>query len=55
MHIFQGVTKADHVEVVITGHEPKEAFFELCDYITETKKIKHPYDKGVCARIGIEK
>ena len=48
-------TKADNLEVVITGHEPKSDFFELCDYITEIKKIKHPFDKGVCARIGIEK
>jgi cob(I)alamin adenosyltransferase len=47
--------KADNLEVVITGHCPKEDFFELCDYITEIKKIKHPYDKGVCARTGIEK
>ncbi len=48
-------TKADDLEVVITGHCPKQELFELCDYITEMKKIKHPYDQGVFARIGIEK
>ena len=48
-------TKPEGLEVVITGHHPKDDFFELCDYITEIKKIKHPYDKGICARIGIEK
>lgn len=48
-------SKAESLEVVITGHNPKEDFFELCDYITEIKKIKHPFDKGICARIGIEK
>lgn len=44
-----------HLEVVMTGHNPKEEIFELCDYVTEIKKIKHPYDKGVQGRIGIEK
>ena len=48
-------TKADGLEVVITGHHPKPEFLELCDYVTEMKKIKHPFDQGVCARIGIEK
>jgi cob(I)alamin adenosyltransferase len=47
--------KSENLEVVITGHNPKEDFFDLCDYITEIKKIKHPFDKGICARMGIEK
>ncbi len=44
-----------NLEVVMTGHNPKDEIFELCDYITEIKKIKHPYDKGIQSRIGIEK
>ncbi|MBF1324572.1 MAG: cob(I)yrinic acid a,c-diamide adenosyltransferase, partial [Megasphaera micronuciformis] len=24
------------------------------DYVSEIKKIKHPFDKGVEARVGIE-
>ncbi|HBN81536.1 MAG TPA: cob(I)yrinic acid a,c-diamide adenosyltransferase [Ruminococcaceae bacterium] len=42
-------------EVVITGHRPDPAFFEFCDYITEMKKIRHPFDRGIRARDGIEK
>lgn len=42
-------------EVVITGHNPKPEWFELCDYVTEMKKIQHPFDKGIRARDGIEK
>lgn len=42
------------VEVVITGREPAEIFLELADYITEMKCIRHPYDKGIPARRGIE-
>ncbi|MCH5303254.1 MAG: cob(I)yrinic acid a,c-diamide adenosyltransferase [Ruminococcus sp.] len=43
-----------NLEVVMTGHNPPEKFLELADYITEMKKIRHPYDKGVSARFGIE-
>ncbi|MEG0754568.1 MAG: cob(I)yrinic acid a,c-diamide adenosyltransferase [Angelakisella sp.] len=27
---------------------------ELADYVTEMKKVKHPFDKGVKLRKGIE-
>ena len=29
-------------------------FCERADYISEIKKIKHPYDKGIVAREGID-
>ncbi len=41
-------------EYVITGHTKIEPLFEKADYITEFKKIRHPYDNGVSARRGIE-
>lgn len=47
--------KPSSLEVVLTGRDPSEELIELADYITEMKKIKHPYDKGVKARSGIEK
>lgn len=43
-----------NLEVVLTGHNPPEKILALADYITEMKKIRHPYDKGVQARFGIE-
>ncbi len=43
-----------NIEVVMTGHNPSERILGLADYVTEMKKIKHPYDKGVQARFGIE-
>ena len=42
------------MEVVLTGHNPPKGILELADYITEMKKIRHPYDKGVQARFAIE-
>ena len=41
-------------ELVLTGRDPHEWFTERADYITEMKKVKHPYDKGITAREGIE-
>jgi cob(I)alamin adenosyltransferase len=44
----------DFGEIVITGHNPSGIFFAHADYITEMKKIAHPFDKGISARKGIE-
>jgi cob(I)alamin adenosyltransferase len=46
--------KPDGLEVVMTGHEPLPVLLELADYVTEMKKHKHPYDRGIKAREGIE-
>lgn len=42
------------LEVVLTGREPSAALVEAADYVTEMKKVKHPFDAGVVARRGIE-
>ncbi|MDD4312632.1 MAG: cob(I)yrinic acid a,c-diamide adenosyltransferase, partial [Eubacteriales bacterium] len=46
----------DHgnAELVITGRNPEEALLSRADYITEMKLIRHPFEKGVRARKGIE-
>ncbi len=41
-------------EVVLTGRNPSEQLIELADYVSEIRKIKHPYEKGITARKGIE-
>lgn len=46
--------KRSDLEVILTGRDPKEELVELADYVTEMKKIKHPYDKKQPARLGIE-
>lgn len=53
--VYEFVSNAPkNLEVVMTGHNPPERILELADYITEMKKIKHPFDRGVTARFGIE-
>lgn len=44
----------EQLEVVITGRDPAPELQERADYITEMKKIKHPFDKGINAREGVE-
>lgn len=47
--------RPDRLEVVMTGNGRFERLEQLADYISEIRKIKHPYDKGLKARKGIEK
>lgn len=41
-------------EVVLTGRDPAEPFINAADYISEIHCEKHPYEKGITARRGIE-
>ena len=43
-----------NLEVVMTGRDVPEELKERADYITEMKKIRHPFDKGISFREGIE-
>jgi cob(I)alamin adenosyltransferase len=42
------------VEIVLTGRGATKELIELADLVTEMKSIKHPFDKGLAARRGIE-
>lgn len=46
--------KKEGIEIILTGHEATEKVLKIADYVTEIRKIKHPFDKGVKARKGIE-
>lgn len=46
--------RPDKLEVVMTGRDPSEKLLELADYVSEIRKVKHPFDTGVRARKGIE-
>lgn len=41
-------------EIVLTGRNAPEWLISRADYVSNIHKIKHPYDKGVQARVGIE-
>ncbi|MDR0905568.1 MAG: cob(I)yrinic acid a,c-diamide adenosyltransferase [Oscillospiraceae bacterium] len=44
----------ENLEVVITGHGEVDWITDRADYVTEMVKRRHPYDKGVTARRGVE-
>ena len=46
--------KPQNVELILTGRYADARLIELADLVTEMVKIKHPYDKGIKARKGIE-
>jgi len=46
--------KPDQLELVLTGRDAPPAFTDAADYVTEMRCVKHPYEKGIAAREGIE-
>ena len=49
------INKPDDKELVITGRGASPRIIESADLVTEMKDIKHYYQIGVRARVGIEK
>ena len=47
--------KPAELEVILTGRDPGERLLEMADYVSEIKKVKHPFDRNIKARTGIEK
>lgn len=47
--------KPEGLELVLTGRNPAQWMLDCADYVSEIRKIRHPYDRGVTARKGIEK
>ena len=46
--------RPSHVELVFTGRHAKPELIEKADLVTEMRKVKHHFDQGIRARIGIE-
>lgn len=46
--------KPPHVELILTGRYADNELVEKADLVTEMVKVKHPFDKGIKARKGIE-
>jgi cob(I)alamin adenosyltransferase len=53
LHLFD--KKPDHVDVVVTGRGASPRVMEKADLVLEMKAVKHYFQKGVRARVGIEK
>jgi cob(I)alamin adenosyltransferase len=49
------VNKPEDLEIILTGRNPAAWLIEAADYISDVQKVKHPYDRGIKARVGIER
>jgi cob(I)alamin adenosyltransferase len=49
------VEKPENIELVITGRGASPRVIKVADLVTEMKMVKHYYEKGIQARVGIEK
>lgn len=47
-------TKPEHTELVITGRNAHPEVIDLADLVTEMREIKHYFNNGQAARVGIE-
>lgn len=46
--------KNPNMEVVLTGRNAPAELIEIADYVSEIHAVKHPFEKGIPARTGIE-
>lgn len=42
------------IEIIMTGRDAADFMYDEADYITSMECVRHPYEKGVKARKGIE-
>lgn len=48
------IEKCKNTEMVLTGRDAPDWLIKKADYVTKMEKIKHPYEKSIEARKGIE-
>lgn len=47
--------KPEGMELVLTGRGAPAEFVEIADLVTEMREVKHYYNAGVDARVGVER
>jgi len=47
-------SKPQNLDLVLTGNHVKDEIIEVADLVTEMKEIKHPFQKGIKAKKGID-
>ncbi|OGL77947.1 hypothetical protein A3J43_00415 [Candidatus Uhrbacteria bacterium RIFCSPHIGHO2_12_FULL_54_23] len=52
MQVVKG--KPEKLHLVLTGHRITKEILNAADLVTEMKKVKHPYDKRILAKIGVD-
>lgn len=47
-------SKPEPLELILTGRGTSEALINAADYVSSIRAVKHPFEKGIPARKGIE-
>lgn len=47
-------SKPEHLELILTGRNPSPSLINIADYVSDIQCIKHPFNKGIMSRKGIE-
>ena len=47
-------SKPDDIDLVLTGNYAKDEIIEIADLVTEMREVKHPFQKGIKAKKGID-
>ena len=47
-------SKPTELNLVLTGNHAKSEIIEVADLVTEMKEIKHPFQRGIKAKKGID-
>lgn len=47
-------SRPKHIHLVITGRSARQEIIEMADLVTEMKPVKHYYDEGIPAVLGVE-
>jgi cob(I)alamin adenosyltransferase len=46
--------RPENVELILTGRHADPRIIELADVVTNMAKVKHPYDRGILSRKGLD-
>jgi cob(I)alamin adenosyltransferase len=46
--------KPEHEEIILTGRYAHDNLIEMADLVTDMVNVKHPFEKGITARKGID-
>ncbi|MFR9603124.1 MAG: cob(I)yrinic acid a,c-diamide adenosyltransferase [Rikenellaceae bacterium] len=47
-------SRPSHLELVMTGRGATPALIDAADYVSNITKVKHPFDRGIRSREGVE-
>ncbi len=53
--VIEGLkNRPKHVNVILTGRNAPQEIIDMADTVTEMRKVKHAYDRGILAQQGID-